>query len=402
MTAPTADILAPAVTGDVMSFGPNDPPITVEQMIARDKLITLDQGREVLAQTEPLAFVPFETGENVRFRFEDGWNENIATTHGTEALDVYMSIGPTGASHEYQLSLDAVHQAASVPSIGKGYIDRCPAELAEDQLNYWFRAGLDKSLQLMVVGERQKAAGITRESVEPFSNLAVLDRVLAVIERLHPGSSVYVDRNKLTHSLRLTHLQLVLPEVSRIITDTGEVDDSWWGGIQWTNSMTAEKQSAFDAFMFRQRCTNGMIDVRRDSGVWSRKSSGQDMESVLAWAETAVEEALGSFDGIFERVQGLVGLRLDPNTVSATAEDLFEQFRIPTGARRRIITNLVESDQLTMYALTNAVTAAANGLDVGSAEQQVLMRTGGDVIRHAERCDGCHRMLPDGVDGHHH
>jgi hypothetical protein len=384
-----------------MSWNATDPPITVEQMIERNKLVTLDQGREILASTEPVAFTSFETGENIRFRVGDDWNENIAAQHGTEALDVFMSIGPEGASHEYQLSLDALHQAAKVPGIGSGYLERCPADLVEDQLNYWFRTGLDKNLKLMLMGTEQLGVGITRESVEPFSNLQLLDKALEVIERRYPGASVYVDRSKLSHSLRNTHLQLVLPDVGRIIQDTGEVDDRWWGGLQISNSMTAEKQTMVDAFMFRQRCTNGYIDVQGEHGKWSRKSNGQDMESVLAWAELAVEEAVGAYDGIFDRVQSLVGLRLDPGTVSETAADLFAQQRIPGADQQRIVQNLVENDQLTMYHLTNAVTEAANSA-LGSGAQQRLMRAGGEVIRHAERCDGCHRMLPDGVDGHAH
>ena len=400
MTAATVGGDLSHTAHDVMSWGPSDPPITIEQMLERNKLVTLDQGREILATTEPLAYVNFETGDQVRFRVQDGWNSDLASKHGTEPVDAFVTFSAgLNDGREYQLSLDALHQAAGQFGYGKGLAERSPGFLLEDQLNYWFRTGLDKSLQLMVIGEDQLGSAFTRDSVQPFSNLEILDKALEVIERKHPGASVYVDRNKLTHSLRLTHLQLVLPDVARLIEGSGEVDDRWWGGLQWTNSMTAEKQSAWEAFMFRQRCTNGYIDVLGEGGVWSRKSNGQDRDAVLAWAETAVDEALGHFDGIFERVQGLVGMAIDPNNVGATANDLFEQYRIPTAARQRIIANLVETDQLTMYSLTNAVTQAANGA-VGTAEQQRLMRTGGDVIRHADRCGGCHRILPDGVHDH--
>lgn len=385
---------------DVMSWSPTDPPITVDQMIDRGKLLTLDQGREFLATTEPLAYVNFETGDQVRFRVEEDWNADLSQLHGTQPVNAYVSLtAGQNDSHEYQLSLDALHQAAGQFGMGKGLVERNPGHLTEDMLNWWFRTGLMKNLQLMVIGGDQLGSAFTRDSVQPFSNLTMLDRALEVIERRHPGISVYLDANKLTHSLRLTHLQLVLPDVARMIEGTNEVDDRWWGGLQWTNSLTAEKQSAWEAFMFRQRCTNGYIDVLADGGVWSRKSSGQEQEAVLAWAETAVDDALGHFDGIFERVQSLVHMQIDPNNVGATATDLFDQYRIPTAARQRIMNNLVENDQLTMYALTNAVTQAANGA-VSSAEQQRLMRTGGDVIRHADRCNGCHRILPDGTHEH--
>lgn len=400
MTAPTIGGDLSHTATDVMSWSKTDPPITIEQMIERQKVVTLDQGREILGTTEPLAFVDFTTGDQVRFRVEDGWNENVSQLHGTEPVNVFVNLtSGQNDGTEYRLTLDALHQATTTFGMGKGYVDRAPAYLTEDALNYWFRSGLDKELQLMVMGADQLGSAITRNSVEPFSNLALLDKALEVIERRYPGSSVYVDRNKLTHSLRLTHLQLILPDVGRLIEGTGEVDDRWWGGLQISNSMTAEAKTQIEAFMFRQRCTNGYIDMLGESGTWSRKTGGQEMASVLGWAEQAVEEAIGSYDGIFERVQGLVRMPLDPNTVGQTATDLFEQYRIPAAARTRIMNNLVENDQLNMYALTNAVTMAANGA-VGTAEQQRLMRTGGDVIRHADRCGGCHRILPDGTHDH--
>ncbi|MFA7264774.1 MAG: hypothetical protein WC054_00440 [Candidatus Nanopelagicales bacterium] len=387
---------------DVMSWGPNDPPITIEQMIEREKLVTLEQGREILGKTEPLAYVNFDTGPHVRFRVEDDWNQDLGAIHGTEPVNAFVTfMDGMNDGTEYQLSLDGLHGAAKQFSMGKGLVERVPGHLTEDMLNYHFRTGMDKSLQLMVIGEDQLGSAFTSDSVQPFSNLALLDRALEVIERVHPGVSVYVDRNKISHSLLLTHLQLVLPDVARLIEGTNEVDDRWWGGLQLTNSLTASKQTEIAAFMFRQRCTNGYIDVLPDGGVWNRRTSGQELEPLLAWAGQAVEDALGHFDGIFERVQQLVHLRIDPNNVGATATDLFEQYRIPTAARTRIMNNLVENDQLTMYALTNAVTQAANNA-ASTAEQQRLMRSGGDVIRHAERCGGCHRVLPEGVDGHAH
>lgn len=400
MTAPTVGGDLSHTQRDVMSWNPTDPPITIEQMLERDKLIPLDAAREVLATTEPLAFTNFDTGEGVRFRLAEDWNDRLAELTPTDEVDAFVTFqdGSEGA-HEYRLTVDAMYQAARIVGMNKGMVERNPGHLSEDILNWYFRTGLDRHLQLMVVGQDQIGHAFTNDSVSPFSNLALLDTALEVVHQRFGDTPVYVDRNKLTHSLRLTHLQLVLPEVARLIEGTGEVDDRWWGGMQFTNSMTAEAQTQVEAFMFRQRCTNGYIDTIGDRGRWSRKSGGQDEASVLAWAREAVDEALSGFDGIFERVQSLVGIRLDPNTVRDTALDLFERYRIPQGARTRIIENLVETDQLNMYGLTNAVTQAANGA-IGHAEQQRLLRAGGDMIRHADRCGSCHRVLPDGTHEH--
>lgn len=395
-----------SVTGDVMSWNATDPPITVEDMLARDKLITVDQARAVLQSTEPLAFRSFVTGDgdvtDIRFELASDWNAEVDTLAATSLIDGWVTLhAGSEAASRHQLTLDGLYKATSQFGLGYKYVSRCPGDLIQDQLDYWFRTGLpNKELQLMLLGEDQVVTALTRESVDPFSNLTLLDKTFEIIQQKFPNTPVYVDRDKLSHSQRLTHLQLVLPEVARVITGTGEVDDRWWGGLQWTNSLTAEKQTSVEPFMFRQKCTNGYIQSVGEDSIWSRKTGGQDQEAVLAWAESAVNEALGSFEGIFDRVQGLTELRLDANTVHQTAQGLFEQYRIPVAARQRIIENLVETDNLTMYGLNNAVTQAANG-DVSASQQQRLMRTGGDVIDHAERCNGCHRMLPEGVDAHH-
>lgn len=395
-----------AVAGDVMSWNATDPPITVEDMLERDKLINLDTAREVLASTEPLAFQDFVTGDgdvtNIRFEVATAWNQDVEVLAPTDLIDAWVTLHTgTQAESRHQLTLEGLHKATTLCGLGAKYVDRCPGELTTDALDYWFRTGLaNKELQLMLLGQDQVVTAFTRGSVQPFSNLTLLDRTLELIQAKFPNTPVYVDRNKLQHSQRLTHLQLVLPEISRVISGTGETDDRWWGGLQWTNSLTADAQTSVEPFMFRQRCTNGYIQSVDAELTWSRKTGGQDMDSVLAWAESAVNGALGAYDGIFERIQGLTEMRLDQNTVQQTAHGLFEQYRIPVVARQRIINNLVETDQLTMYGLTNAVTQAANG-DVPVSQQQLLMRSGGDVIEHAARCDGCHRVLPEGMDAHH-
>jgi len=72
---------------------------------------------------------------------------------------------------------------------------------------------------------------------------------------------------------------------------------------------------------------------------------------------------------------------------------VFDQFRLPARSRSRVIDGLVESDDLSMYAVLNAVTQAANDAE-NPEEAQVLMSTGGDLAQHSERCDNCHRIMP--------
>jgi hypothetical protein len=75
--------------------------------------------------------------------------------------------------------------------------------------------------------------------------------------------------------------------------------------------------------------------------------------------------------------------------------DIFTTYRVPTPLRNSIIEGMVESENLNMYAVMQAITQAANstGMDPGHIEQ--LMMVGGDLAYQAHtRCDGCHRLLP--------
>lgn len=400
MTAPTIGSDS-FITGDVMALRDTDPPISIEDMLERGKVMTLDDARLVLGTTEPITFRDFETGESVDFRVEDGWNEDIKEIHGTEPVEVYMSVSHgQNSSTEYQLTLDAVHQAAGMFSMGRGLVERNPSFLTEQMLRWWFRTGLESDLRLMLRGENHLGVALTKDTVEPFSNLALLDAVLARIENRYPGTRVFVDRNKMSHSLDATFLQLVLPDVAREMVDTGEVLDNWWGGVQLTNSFTAKKQTAAQGFLFRQRCTNGMIDVApSDLDVtWNRRQGGQEMDDVLAWAQSTVDEILGRFGHTFDLIQGTVTQVVGEDGLDVTVEDIFNRYRIPVPRRKQILDNLEGAPQpLTTYHLINAITQAANG-DVVTSQQQVVMSAGGDFAHHAARCDSCHRYLPGGED----
>ena len=374
-----------------------DRAITADDMLERGKLMTIDRGMEYLRTTEPVSFVDFETGSNIAFRVADGWNVGLEELHGTTPINAYISTNfGTGASTEYQLTKDALLEAAGMCGLSTKYTRTAPVTyLVEDPLNYFFQTGLDLKLKLMLVGEDQAVTAITRSSVQPFSNVEMVERAVQQIHHRHPGIDVFIDATKVAHSFRRSFIQLVIPDLSRSMQDTGQEHDNWWGGIQLSNSLTGEIQTSIDGFLYRLLCTNGMIDVGTSAGSWNRRSGGQNEEDVYAWAQEAVDGVLGRFDGAFDTVQTLTGLSIE-GEVSAAARDVFEQHQFPVRSRQRVLDELVENDQLTMYALVNAITAAANSDDLKAEDQQRLMRAGGDVASHAERCGSCHRLLPDG------
>jgi hypothetical protein len=369
--------------------------ITADQM--RSKLLPLDAVRAALSATEPLSTHAFTVGDQVRFVVAPGWQAGIDAKEGTDLVDAVVVLGSGPAAHEFRLSKDALLEATSIIGLSKVYAARCPAELVEGQLNYWWRAGLaDRRLatrdyQLLVAAD--VGAAITRASITPFSNLRLLEQALDGIEARYGMGEVLVDY-KFVHSLRRTHLRLIVPDYMRAITGTGTEDDTWSIGIQVKNSLTGDEKTSIEGYLFRWWCTNGATDTRANSGAWTRRGSGSEAE-VYEWARATVDEVLGGLEPALDAVQALVDIPVE-GEATEVLRDVFTHYRVPLPERTRIIENMLDSGGgLTMYSIMAAITQVANDAEIDPGHVDNLLRMGGDLPHAAaSRCGSCLRMMP--------
>lgn len=372
--------------------------ITVQEM--KHKLLPLDHVRNVLASTEPLSTYGFTVGNHVRFNVGAGWEHGIDARPGTDPVDAYIVLGGGIGAVEFQLTKDALLEATSICGLTKTYAARCPSALVEMQLNYWFREGLgvrrssNRDFQLLVAAGN--GAAITRQSIVPFSNLRLVEQAIDGIEARYGHGEVLADY-KFTHSLRKTHLRLIVPAHERLMINTGESDDIWSVGLQVKNSLIGEDRTSLDAYLFRWLCTNGQIDARHTSGVWRRSgASGRDSE-VYEWARAAVDDILGGLEPALDAVQALTGVPV-AGTVSDALRDVFEHYRVPLPERARIIDNVINAGgDLTMYTLMNAITQVANDSHLEPTHIENLLRLGGDlphaVTRRCDETNPCGRLV---------
>lgn len=363
---------------------------TIEE--AQQQLLTLDDVRSRLAATEPLASYGFPVGNDIRFRVMDEFNHGIETLQGNDQVPAFVLVGPEGARQEFQLTKDALLEATSLTGLGKGYVQRTPNNLIEDQLNYWYRGGLgDKSYKVLTAGAGSTAVAFTREAVNPFSNLRLLDEVLDGIEAKYGSRNVLADY-KFNHDLIRTHMRLIIPEHVRVISNTGTENDSWSVGIQLKNSLTGAEQTEVSGYLFRYWCTNGAIDTFANSGTWSRRGAKGQNEEVYEWARAVVDDVLGGLESSLDRVQDMTLVNLE-GSAADTLKDVFNAYKVPTAQQDAITATMVNEDNMTMYSLMQAVTQAANSGDIDPVNAERLMRAGGDLVRLAEdRCDSCHRL----------
>lgn len=367
--------------------------ITVNTM--RDKLLDLDHVRTVLSRTEPMSPQPFTVGDAIRFRAETGFNHGLKARDGNEPVGVYVTLGRGRFANEIALTKNTLEETCLAFGLPRAYVRDCPAELLVPAMNYWFREGLyayprKRDFQYLVTDNI--ATAFTRQSLLPFSNLALLEQAVDAITSKYGQVEILADY-KFSHTLRNTYLRLIIPNDYRVLTDTGTPDDVWSTGIQIKNSLTGTSQTSVEGYLFRWVCTNGQIDTRINSGTWTRHPSATEAE-VYEWARQAVDEALSGLAVSLDNVQDLTGVGID-GSLADTLRDVFEHYRIPIHQRTKIIKIIEEHDgEVTMYVIMNAVTQVANEQGLEPTTVDTLMRVGGDLPYTAsQRCGACQRIM---------
>lgn len=351
------------------------------------KMLTMEQVRERLSLTEPMTAVNLRCGEaNTSFNLGKTWNFDVDKLRDDELVDATMTIG----GKEYALSKQALYETTSIIGLNTAYVTKSPWKLVQDPLNFYYGAGItDKDYKAYVKDDTVLAIG--KATIDPFSNLRFLDESLAAIEAKYGTGTIYADY-KFEHSLRRTALRLVVPETVRVIENTGTDNDTWSIGIQFLNSLIGLEKTSVEGYLFRYWCSNGAIDLSASSSSTSWDRRGGQTEEVYEWARTAVDSVFENLEHTLDKVQESVYVNVDGEIVDV-AKEIFKSYKISPAAREIVMENLVESDELTMYAVMQAITAAANDPDLDPRHVEALLIAGGAIPQLAHtRCNSCHRF----------
>lgn len=375
----------------------------------RASLLSLGDVRGKLAATEPLAQVvtPVRAKTAARAMFgeweadESGKPVPWYKTPGTEPTAAWLRV-PGGEL--YQLTHQAAMQLASEAHVTRGYQQLVDPDVLSYNVNWWLEKGFraEKELQLLTGGtgkdpdgnEVPLARAVCRTTIEPFSNLAMLDMLLDRIGAQYGKGEVLADY-KFHHDLERTHLRLIVPGQQRVISGTSVQDDTWCLGLDYYNSLIGLRQTRLQGYLFRWWCTNGCTDISNSSGGFERR--GKSADDAMDWARGAVDEILGGLEGTFDQVQELTGQPVAGDVVPVL-KGLFREFGIPKKERTRILETMANTGgDLSMYDLLSAVTMAANAEGVDDRDVTRLLDLGGHIT-HASTglCSNCHQLLPEG------
>lgn len=343
----------------------------------RAQLKSVDWAREKLAATEPLSEIEFEAG-NAQLRLESGWGADAVALTAYTGAYLRMSGGT-----EYQLTRQGALEVGAQVGIPRKVQETTDPDIMAQVVN-WRLANLISGKELKALGSDDKVMAITRGTVTPFSNLQLLDIMVAGLEKKYGTGEILVDY-KFSHTMEHTGMRLIVPGQQRIITGTSVADDTWSAGLDFTNSLTGLKQTEIHGQLFRWWCTNGCTDTLHAVGGLNRRGTTQ--EDALAWAASTVEEVLGGLEPMLDHVQGLTGQAV-AGDVRSVLEGLFADYHIPSRDRHRVIEAMAEDEEMTAYSLMQAVTQAANLDGVPDRDRMRLMRMGGSIAgSHSARCN---------------
>jgi hypothetical protein len=378
---------------------------------AADQMLTVDEARERLAVTEPLEFITFYTCEpGTEMHYGKGWPDGELTGPSSAWLTV-----PDGTV--YQLTRQCASQVGSVARVNQKYAEWLPPGLLSVNVTWALTEGLRKKsgdgmeLKLLHAGTGRNeedtediplAVAQTRATVEPFSNVELLNAVLlAVRAKLgnEAADGALVDY-KFYHDLEHTSFRVVVPLAQQVIVGTGTEDDAWCFGIEVTNSLIGLKQTTVSGYLFRFATLAGLTDIEHAAGGFSRR--GSTPQAAYNWAAEAAGEILGGIEAAFAGLQALPDNIVD-GEYGSVMDQYFRLCPVSKDLQLRIVTDLEETPatELNMYDLA-AVSAEAANLD-GSTWRDV--RTVHDlagfiVHQGGGMCDGtiengCRRLLPE-------
>lgn len=367
-------------------------PVSIDQM--RGQLLTMDDIRGELAVSEPLAEHSFEVNSAVVFTLADDWH-NRGETEVSPGSVVHTAIGGT----EYQMTKTAILEAGAQCGIPREHAQKIPASLLQAEINWWFQAGFgDKSFKLLTQ-HGDTMLGMCRDTINPFSNLALLEVILGRIENTYGAGEVLADY-KFSHDLEQTCLRLIVPGQHRVIAGSRVAGDTWSTGLYFKNSLIGLKPPEVKGYLFRYWCTNGEYDTL--STVTLARRQIHDQPEALEWMTHAVDQVLGGLEHHLDEVQALTSIPVEGD-VSLVLGDLFTQHGVPRAERTRVLNGMADiGGDLTMYDVQAALTVAANAEGLSPRTVDTLLGAGGHVA-HAStgRCDGslaggCRRLLPEG------
>lgn len=253
----------------------------------------------------------------------------------------------------------ARQRVASRLGIPHQYLERCPADLQAQQLNYWLQEERNEELFLRFDGADVRALFTPRYT--PADNLEVLQRLAET--GVGPDTKVQV-------ALDAEFMSLSIPDQDRTFAVMG---DRFTPGISVSNSEVGLASLSVTAFFLRLVCTNGLIAKTEVSSSYRHVSA-----RILAELPQALGQVQSQLDSSRDKIR--ISMESKVEDSDATFRSLNRQFQLGQREQEAVAWGFLKEFGDTMWHVVNAYTAGAQHSPLTAEESHKLQVVGGMVL----------------------
>lgn len=287
-----------------------------------------------------------------------------------------------------ELSMAKIGKYLEVPP---SYLQKCPPELVESNLNFWFERKGHVEVRL------DTAQGELTNAYSPQLKIIPIESVLDIMSR-------QFEENDDVHEFRSDpdyfHVDITSPRFFVDVPGTGdeergrpEVGDITHGGIRVLGRPSQGEKPIIETYTHRLWCANGATTRETDLQVTLR---GNTVDEVLLELEENAKALLARLPEQFSKIKQTAEMEVPGHP---------EQFLLQTGREAglgsRLLNTLVERasslpENPSLYDVTQVVTSLANE-DVSYNARLGLQGLGGEYYHQptltTHRCSKCERSL---------
>lgn len=282
---------------------------------------------------------------------------------------------------EYGLSTSSFRQLAEEMSIPVPYARRIPDDLLSYTVNYFLKTNRDHHVAALAEDGKIRSFMKTNTPYVPSA-----DVFAAVREAV--GDDYDLKYTKLSDT---TMSFSILPEAYREAIDGSNL----FGGVKVVYSDAWGVHPSIDSYIWRELCSNGMINELE-----SRKFrvAGSSMQDVLRQVRDFSSLAIEKIPGLFENFNLLLGEKVDD--YSKMLRRIVLEYKLPNKVLNRLLFWAASPDFLdtisdrkikNMHDVVNLITyAGSHDSELTDDMRRRLLEIGGNLtLNHHDRCGSC-------------
>ena len=351
-------------------------------VISADATLSLEDMLSVLEETESLDEHLFELStDNIEFIYDEDDED--------EPLKFKIN------SVSFNLSAEATMQALAFAKIPKSVIDVYDIDIIAPLVNWYYG---EKGGELKALAKDGRIVAFTRPGTEIYSTVDILNEMVRTLDNFDITDYHF---ERVHHTLKETQFCLVAPHKT-LELDNGDVLRS---GIFVRHSVVGAKPLSMSGYVSRDYSDNGMISAQAVEQ-WNRKNSkksedvdDEDHYDVYTWAYDTADTIFRTFKRDSDSVKDLQDVSVG-NHAGTFFNDIFDKNTLPVAVRKLIREEYVDQPGQTLYDLWNAITLAADRVELEDnlLTRLKVMEAAGRLAAHPQSCPSCHRLTEDGEE----